>query len=314
LRILVTGAAGFIGHHLVRALLANGDSVVGLDDLSTGLRSRLDDVADRMELVVGDIRDRDALDRATVGCDVIFHQAALASVERSMRDPRLVTDVNVNGTIEVMLAAARHGVRRLVFAGSSSVYGDVPSLPRREDQRPEPRSPYAAGKLAGEHIIHSMGAATGVETVALRYFNIFGPGQDPAVEYAAVVPRFVTAALNGRAPVVYGDGEQTRDFTYIDNAVAANFLAATVPGVAGLTCNIGCGEQYSLNDLLEAIGTETGVALRPVHKPSRPGDVRSSVADIGLARERLGYRVLVDFGEGIRRTVAAYSWPIASAL
>jgi len=200
MRALVTGAAGFIGHHLVRALLANGDVVVALDDLSTGLRTRLDDVADRIELVVGDIRDRDALDRATVGCDVIFHQAALASVERSMRDPRLVTDVNVNGTIEVMLAAARHGVRRLVFAGSSSVYGNAAGLPRREDQRPEPSSPYAAGKLAGEHIIHAMGAATGVETVALRYFNIFGPGQDPAVEYASVVPRFVTAALDASGP------------------------------------------------------------------------------------------------------------------
>lgn len=306
MRALVTGGAGFIGHHLVRALLDAGHEVAVIDDLSTGDRGRLAAVAHRIDFLEGDVRDPAALDLASAGAHVVFHQAALASVERSVRNPRLVADVNIGGTIEVMEAARRHAVRRVIFAGSSSVYGLAPGQPRRESQRPDPRSPYAAGKLAAEHIIHSLGAIHGIETVVLRYFNIFGPGQDPASEYAAVVPRFVTAALNGGRPVVHGDGRQTRDFTFVTNAIQANLLAATTPGVSGLTANVGCGESFSLLDLIDAIAADVGVTLRPSFGPSRVGDVPDSLADIETARRALRYRVLVPFRDGVSRTVNWY--------
>lgn len=307
MRALVTGGVGFIGHHLVGALLAGGWSVAVLDDLSTGDERRLAAVARDVDLHIGDIRDAAAVDRAVAGCDVVFHEAAIPSVARSLRDPRLSNDVNTNGTIEVVLGAARAGVRRVVFAASSSIYGESPELPRRETQRPDPRSPYAASKLAGEHFLHTLGAVHGMETVALRYFNIFGPGQDPHSEYAAVVPRFITALQAGRAPTVYGDGLQSRDFTYIANVIQANLLAATVPGVAGLTANIGCGGRFTLLDLLDRIQDALGVRIAPDFMPQRQGDVPHSQADIALAVERLGYRVEVDFEEGVRRTVEAFA-------
>jgi UDP-glucose 4-epimerase len=306
MRALVTGGAGFIGHHLVRALVERGDEVVVLDDFSTGLRSRLVPLEGHIELVEGDIRDAVAVDRAIAGCSVVFHEAAVPSVARSVRDPRLTNDVNTTGTIEVMLAAARAQVDRVVFAGSSSVYGDSPELPRKETQRPNPLSPYAVSKLAGESYVHTLGSLNGIETVVLRYFNVFGPAQDPDSEYAAVVPKFVTAALAGERPTVHGDGSYSRDFTYIDNVVSANLLAASVPGVSGLTCNIGCGARYSLLDLLGAVGDAIGYKLTPVFTDPRPGDVPHSLADISLASEMLGYRVLILFSEGVRRTVAAF--------
>ena len=306
MKVLVTGGAGFIGHHLVSELIRRGDDVAVLDNLSTGARARLGAFRGDVAFTEGDLRDARAVDRAVAGCEVVFHQAALPSVARSVKDPRLTNDVNTSGTIELVMSAARAGVRRIVYAGSSSVYGGSPELPRRERQKPDPRSPYAASKLAGEHYVHTLGAIHGVETVALRYFNIFGPGQDPASEYAAAVPRFVTAGLRDERPTVYGDGHQSRDFTYVDNVTSANLLAAAAEGVSGLTCNIACGERYSVRDLLAAIGAALGRVLDPVFAPERLGDVRHSQADISLARQTLGYEVVVPFKEGVRRTVEWY--------
>jgi nucleoside-diphosphate-sugar epimerase len=220
--------------------------------------------------------------------------------------PRLTNEVNVGGTIEVMLAAARHGVRRVVLAGSSSVYGIPEELPCRESQRPDPRSPYGASKLAAEHYVHTLGQLHGVDTVVLRYFNVFGPGQDPASEYAAVVPRFVTAVLDGRRPTIYGDGETSRDFTYVDNVVEANLLASLPSSPSALTCNVACGSRYSLLELLQVICEAAGRRVEPVFGPPRPGDIQHSQADISIARRALDYRAEVPFGEGIRRAVAWY--------
>jgi UDP-glucose 4-epimerase len=302
-RALVTGAAGFIGHHLVERLAADGYEVATIDDLSTGDARRVDWLGRTTRFVQGDIRTPDDIDRAIAGCDVVFHQAALASVARSIRDPIASNSVNTGGTIAVMLAAARAGVRRVVFAGSSSIYGRSTELPRREQQRPAPESPYAVSKLAGEQYVHALGALHGIETVVLRYFNIFGPGQDPESEYAAVVPRFITRALRGEPVVVFGDGTQSRDFTFIDNAVAANILAAEVAGVTGLTCNIGAGGRYSLLDLIDVVGRVSGTAIQPRFEAPRAGDIPHSQADISLAATALGYRVLVSFEDGLARTV-----------
>jgi len=302
-RALVTGGAGFIGHHLVRALLDRGWSVTVIDDLSTGDAARLTACLDDVDFIRGDIRDPAAVDGAVADVDTIFHEAALPSVARSVRDPRLTNDINTNGTIEIMLGAARAGVRRVVYAASSSIYGITPELPRRETQRPDPRSPYAASKLAAEYYVHSLGSLHGVETVALRYFNVFGPGQDPASEYAAVVPRFIVAGLRGQPMTIDGDGHQSRDFTYIDNVVAANLAAASRPAISGLTCNVGSGGRLSLLDLVAEIERNLGTTLPRTFGPARPGDVPHSQADISLAGERLGYRPTVEFSEGIRRTV-----------
>ncbi len=306
MRVLVTGGAGFIGHHLVAALLARGDEVVVLDDYSTGYRSRLDAVRDLITIVEGDIRDPDATARATEGVEVVLHQAAIPSVARSVADPLRSNSVNVDGTIRLMLACVAAGVRRVVAAGSSSIYGAGPELPRRETQRPDPRSPYAVSKLATEHYVHTLGELHGIETVVLRYFNVFGPGQDPESQYAAVVPKFITAALAGERPVIHGDGRQSRDFTYVDNVVSANLLAATAASVSGVTANVGCGGRFDLLQLLDRIRDAVGDLAEPVFEPIRAGDVRDSEADIGVARERLGYEVLVPFDEGVRRTVAWY--------
>jgi UDP-glucose 4-epimerase len=306
MKALVTGGAGFIGHHLVRHLLERGVKVSIIDDFSTGSLDRLAPHRERVALITGSIIDGDALDRAMDGCEVVFHQAALPSVARSVRAPRASNAANTDGTIEVMLAAHRAGVRRVVFAGSSSVYGNSPELPRRETQVPNPRSPYATSKLAGEGYVHSLGELHGIETVVLRYFNVFGPGQDPASEYAAVIPRFVTALLRGERPIIFGDGSVSRDFTYIDNVVDANLLAADAPGATQATCNIGCGERHTLLDLLDVIGDLVGTKPGPIFAEARAGDVPHSLADISLARERLGYSPHVDLKEGLRRTVLWY--------
>lgn len=306
-KTLVTGGAGFIGHHLASGLLDRGDSVTVIDDLSTGDRSRLDPIRDRIAYVEGSILDEAALDAALEGCEVVFHEAAIPSVARSLITPRLTNEVNVTGTIAVMLAAARHGVRRVVFAGSSSVYGVPESLPCRETQRPDPMSPYGASKIAAEHYIRTLGLAFGIETVVLRYFNVFGPGQDPKSEYAAVVPRFTTAILEGRQPLVNGTGEISRDFTYVDNVVAANLLAASPSTPSGITCNVACGSRYSLLDLLDAISAAAGKPVDPIFGPPRAGDIVHSQADISVAREALGYEVVVPFHEGIARTVRWYA-------
>lgn len=305
--MLVTGGAGFIGHHLVRKLLERGDEVTVIDDFATGFRWRLEAIEDAIQLVEGSVLDPDALDRATQGCDVIFHEAAIPSVARSLVAPRLTNDVNVNGTIEVMLAAARRGVGRVVLAASSSAYGAADQLPCRETQSPGPLSPYAASKVAAEYYLHTLGAAHGIATVALRYFNVFGPGQDPDSEYSAVVPLFTTAVLGSTRPTVNGSGDISRDFTYVDNVVEGNLLAAAGTAPSGLTCNIGCGTGYSLLELLQAIADAAGIPTDPIFGPPRPGDVPHSLADIAIAQRELGYRVSVPFVEGIARTVAWYS-------
>jgi UDP-glucose 4-epimerase len=306
LKALVTGGAGFIGHHLVRSLLQHDDRVVVLDDFSTGLRERLDRYSGRVPIIEGSILDPRSLDEAAEGCDVVFHEAALASVERSFVDPVLTNEVNVAGTIQVVLAAARQGVRRIVFAASSSVYGVPAELPCRESMKPSPESPYGVSKLAAEYYLHTLGRDLGVETVALRYFNVFGPGQDPNSDYAAVIPLFITAVLDGRRPTINGDGGITRDFTYVDNVVAANLQAAVVPGVSGQTMNIACGDRTSLLDLLAAICTAAGRAIEPVFGPPRAGDITHSLADVSMARSSIGYDVNVPFDVGIQRTVDWY--------
>lgn len=307
MRVLVTGGAGFIGHHLVRALLDRGDQVSVIDDLSSGSASRLESVRDRIAFTYGSILDRAAIDEAVVGCEVILHQAAIASVARSLVDPLLTNETNVGGTIEAILAAARHQVRRVVFAGSSAVYGIPETLPCREDMRPDPQSPYGVSKLAAEQYLHALGRLHGIETTSLRYFNVFGPGQDPASEYAAVVPRFITAILEGRQPMVNGTGDISRDFIHVDNVVQANLLASRASSPTGLTCNIACGLRYSLLDLLSEIAEAAGGVVDPVFGPARLGDIRDSQADISLASDKLGYSVVVPFGEGIARTVAWYA-------
>lgn len=306
MRVLVTGGAGFIGHHLVRRLLERGDDVTVIDDFSTGFESRLDPFRDHVAVVAGTIQDASALDRAAAGAEVIFHEAAIPSVARSVANPLASNAANVTGTIEVMLAAARHGVRRVLLAGSSSIYGPAAELPCRETQRPAPSSPYGTSKLAAEHYLHTLGALHGTETVVLRYFNVFGPGQDPASEYSAVIPRFTMAVLEGRKPTINGSGEISRDFTYVDNVVEANLLAAKASSPTGLTCNVACGARYTLLNLLDAIGDAAGRRVEPIFGPPRPGDIVHSQADIGLAKEALGYAPVVSFAEGIVRTVAWY--------
>ncbi len=306
MRALVTGGAGFIGHHLVRGLLEHGHEVTVLDDLSSGVPARLAAHRDQVRLIEGTILDPAAVDAAMAGRDVVFHLAAIASVRRSVEAPLEVDAVNVRGTMEVVLGAARHDVSRVVFAGSSAVYGVPERLPLGESQLPAPVSPYGVAKLAAEHYLHVLGALHGVDTVALRYFNVYGPGQDPRSEYAAVVPAFVSAALEGRRPTINGSGEISRDFVYVDDVVAANLSAARPSSPSGLTCNIASGSRTSLLELLTAISTAANRVVDPEFGPPREGDVQDSHADISLARRSLGFDVQVPFAEGIRRTVEAY--------
>jgi nucleoside-diphosphate-sugar epimerase len=302
---LVTGGAGFIGSHLVENLLAGGARVRVLDDFSTGRRENLQPFMDRIEVLEGDITDPATCARAAEGMNVVFHQAALPSVPRSIEDPARSHEVNATGTLNVLLAARDAGARRVVYASSSSAYGDTPTLPKREDQTPSPRSPYAVAKLTGEHYCRSFPGVFDLEAVALRYFNVFGPRQDPGSAYAAVIPLFASAALEGRSPTINGDGEQTRDFTYIENVVLANLLAASSPGekVSGEVFNVGCGGRISINQLWRAIREALGSDVEAVHGPPRPGDVKDSLADLTHLRERTGFEVRVGLEEGIRKTV-----------
>ena len=306
MQALVTGGAGFIGHHLVRALVERGDDVTVLDDLSSGQVARLDPVRDRIEFVEGSILDQAALERAVAGAEVVFHEAALASVAKSVADPQRTDDVNVGGTIGIMLAAARHRVRRVVFAGSSAVYGTSRQLPSDEEQRASPTSPYGVSKLAGEQYTHALGRLHAVETAALRYFNVYGPGQDPASEYAAVIPKFITAVVGGGRPTIYGAGTISRDFVYVDDVVAANILAAQSTSPSVLTCNVATGVATTLTELLDEICFAAGRTVEPIFGPPREGDIPESRADIGAARRALGYEVTTTLREGIGRTVAWY--------
>ena len=307
-RYLVTGGAGFIGCNLVRFLLEKAHEVVVLDDFSTGRRENLADVAGRIELIEGDIRDRAAVDGAAGGCEAIFHQAALGSVPRSVADPVTSHDVNVNGTVTVLQAARDAGIRRVVFAASSSAYGDQEQSPKHEGMVPRPISPYAAGKVACECYMQGYAAVYGLETLSLRYFNVFGPYQDPAGAYAAVIPAFVSRLLGGESPVVFGDGEQSRDFCYIENVCEANWLAATAPGdvCRGQAVNIACGRRISLNQILAQLRDLLKTDLPAVYQDTRPGDVKHSLADVTRAKETIGYQPKVYFEEGLAKAIAWY--------
>jgi nucleoside-diphosphate-sugar epimerase len=302
--VLVTGGAGFIGSNLVGALAGDGHPVRVLDDLSTGHKENLDGVAGNVEVVLGDVRDRALVRGALDGVEVVFHLAALPSVARSVADPRASHEVNVDGTLNVLLAAGDAGVRRLVYASSSSVYGDTPVLPKHEEMPVSPRSPYAAAKLAGEAYCRAFSHVYPLETVCLRFFNVFGPRQDPASQYAAVVPRFVTRMLAGRPAEVTGDGRQTRDFTFVANAVEACRLAASAgPEAVGQAMNVGCADRISVLDLVGLINDLLGQRLDPVFTPARPGDVRDSQASTDKAKRLIGYRPLVPVREGMAATV-----------
>jgi UDP-glucose 4-epimerase len=300
--VLVTGGAGFIGSHLVRALLERGDEVRVLDNFSTGNRANLQGLEGEVEVIEGELRSYERVHRAVRGCELVFHQGALPSVPRSLQDPLTTTAVNVEGTLNVLLAARDEGVRRVVFASSSSVYGNQDSLPLSEQARPDPISPYGVAKLAAERFCVSFSRVYPLETVALRYFNVFGPRQDPRSEYAAVVPRFISEAAAGRPVPIYGDGEQRRDFTYVANVVEANLLAAEAPDGNGAVLNIATGQSVSVNELAEAVARTLGRTVERRHLPPRPGEVRASWADVSAARALLGWRPRVGLEEGLRLT------------
>ena len=300
---LVTGGAGFIGSNTVGRLLELGERVRVLDNFATGKRHYLFPLQDRVELVEGDIRYLNVVQEATRGADYVIHMAALPSVPRSIRTPIESNDVNVSGTLNVLIAARDLGVKRVVYAASSSAYGNTEVLPKSEDLAALPLSPYAVNKFAGELYCRVFHQVYGLETVSLRYFNVFGPRQDPMSQYSAVIPKFIGAALAGRPPVIFGDGEQSRDFTYVENVVEANLLACTAAGAAGETINIACGQRVTLNELAARIAGIVGTDTRPVYQPPRTGDVRHSLADIRKAERLLGYRPHIGLEEGLRRTV-----------
>jgi UDP-glucose 4-epimerase len=304
-KYLVTGGAGFIGSHIAEALLDRGESVRIFDNFATGRKSNVDALKGRAQFIEGDLRDLDSVRSAVRGVEVVFHQGALASVPRSIADPIRSLETNINGTQNVLLAARDAAVRRVVYASSSSVYGDTPTLPKREDMPTNPMSPYALQKLTGELLCGIFTSIYKLETVALRYFNVFGPRQDPVSEYAAVIPRFLAALIKKRKPIVFGDGEQTRDFTYIANVVQANLLAATAPQAVGRAMNIGCGEKISLNSVLRIAGELLGVPVDAEYRDTRSGDVRDSLADINLAQQLLGYVPIVRFSDGLAYTLEA---------
>jgi nucleoside-diphosphate-sugar epimerase len=302
---LVTGGAGFIGSSIVRALVHRGDQVRVIDDFSTGTRQNLDGLRD-VEVIDGDIRNEDLVHRSCRGVTVVFHQAAVSSVPRSIAEPLFTHEVNTTGTLRVLDAARAEGVKRLVYAASASAYGNAPALPKVETLAPEPMSPYAVSKLAGEYYCRAFHEAYGLETVCLRYFNVFGPRQDPASEYAAVIPRFVTAALEKRSAVVFGDGEQSRDFCYIDDVAAANLLAGDAPLAPGRVFNIAGGQSLSLNEVLQELGKLVGADVARRYEMQRKGDIRHSRADTTLARTTLAFFPKVPFRDGLARTLEWY--------
>lgn len=307
-RYLVTGGAGFIGSHIAETLLKQGESVRVYDNLATGRENNLDVLrryGKQVEIISGDLRDFSAIKAAVTGVEVVFHQGALASVPRSIADPVNSLETNINGTQNVLLAARDAKVRRVVYASSSSVYGNTPTLPKHEAMPTAPMSPYAVQKLTGELLCGVFTRIYGLETVALRYFNVFGPRQDPTSEYAAVIPRFLTALLKQQRPIVFGDGEQRRDFTFIENVVQANLLAATSTDAIGAAMNIGCGQLISLNDVLRHAGNLLHISVNAEYRNPRPGDVRDSLADISKAQRLLGYTPTIDFQEGLARTLDA---------
>jgi len=305
-KFLVTGGAGFIGSNICRRLVADGCYVRVLDNLLTGKKSNLAPIIDKVDFIEADAGDAEAAGAALKGIDVVLHQAALPSVPRSVEDPAATHRHCVDATFTLLLAAREAKVRRFVYAASSSAYGDSPTLPKVETMPPRPLSPYAAAKLAGELYCTSFFEVFGIETVSLRYFNVFGPHQDPASQYAAAIPAFVTAILADRTPTIYGDGGQSRDFTYIDNVVEANILAARADRTSGQSVNVACGKAVTVNRIVERINELTGKDIKPLYAEPRPGDVRHSLADISAARKLLGYEPLVDFDTGLQKSLGWY--------
>ncbi len=301
---VVTGGAGFIGSHIAGALASSGARVRVLDDLSTGHRENLDEIGGDIDFVQGSVADEQLLSKALENVELIFHEAAIPSVPRSVEAPRNTHIASVDGTFSLLLAAKEAGVRRVVYAASSSAYGDQPTLPKVEQMAPDPLSPYAVAKLVGEYYCRVFTRVYGLETVSLRYFNVFGPRQDPGSQYSGVVSRFISALLSDERPVIFGDGEQSRDFTYIENVVAANLSAASAPKAAGNVINVANGERITLNELLNELKQLTGrTDVTAEYRDSRVGDVRHSLADITMARELLGYESKVDLREGLKRTL-----------
>jgi UDP-glucose 4-epimerase len=303
---VVTGGAGFIGSHIAERLLREGYHVRVVENFTTGKRSNLDRLLPHVELHEVSITDKDALDRAFAGADYVFHQAALPSVPRSIDDPLTTHHFNVTGTLNVLIAARDAGVKRVVYAASSSAYGDQAGEEKVETMQPHPLSPYGVSKLAGEYYCQAFTQCYGLETVCLRYFNVFGPRQDPQSLYAAVIPRFVTAMLRGDAPTIYGDGQQARDFTYIDNVVHGNLLATQAPDAAGQVMNLALGGSITLLELVQKINRLLGTNIQPVHEPARSGDIQHSQASIARAQDLLDFAPVVDFDSGLARTVAWY--------
>jgi len=305
---LVTGVAGFIGSSIARALLARGEQVRGIDNFSTGKRENIADILDRIDFREADLLGMDAMKKVCVGVNCVFHQAAIPSVPKSVRDPLGSNQANVDGTVNILIAARDAKVKRVVYAASSSAYGDTPTLPKHEEMKPDPISPYAVAKLASEYYMVSFYRCYGLETVCLRYFNIFGPRQDPTSPYSGVLAKFITQMLVGEQPTIFGDGQQSRDFTYIDNAVHANLLAAEAPAaqVAGRVFNVATGTRADLNDTFHLLKKLTGFSGEVKYGPDREGDVKHSLADITSAEKNLGYKPQVDFEEGLRRTVEWY--------
>jgi nucleoside-diphosphate-sugar epimerase len=304
MKYLVTGAAGFIGSHLVEALLERGDEVVGLDDFSTGRRENIAAFADDFELIEGDIRDLETCHGAVAGCDYVLHQAALGSVPRSVADPITSHEVNTTGTLNMLVAARDAEVSGFVFAASSSYFGDTDVLPKTDAMPPRPLSPYAVTKVTCEHYVRVFASIYGLPAMGTRYFNIFGPRQDPNGPYAAVIPKFIEILMRGDRPTIHGDGEQTRDFTYVENVVGANLAAcANAEAAAGNVMNVACGDRISLNTLYGLITDALGVDIEPIYGPPRAGDVRDSLADTSLAAELIGYTPKIQSREGLQRTV-----------
>ena len=306
-RFLVTGGAGFIGSNIVERLVKEGHKVRVLDNFSTGRRENIAHLLDKIELIEGDIRDLDTCRKAVEGVDFVLHQAALPSVQKSIEDPLTTFQVNALGTLNLLIASKEAGVRRFVFASSSAIYGDDPNLPNREEALPTPICPYGTSKLIGENLCRAFYKSYGLSVVSLRYFNVFGPRQALEGEYSAVIPAFITAFLDGKRPTIYGDGEQTRDFIYVENVVEANILACFKEGIDGEVFNVASGKATSVNELFRVIRELNGKKeVEPIYAPPRPGEARHSLADIRKAREKLGYRPAIDLADGLKRTLSYF--------
>ncbi len=303
---LVTGGAGFIGSHIVERLVADGQRVRVFDDFSSGKRENLAPFSSQIEIMEGDLRRPEDCRRACDDIEFVYHEGAVPSVPKSVADPATSHQANVDGTFNLLMAARDAGCRRAIYAASSSAYGDQPELPKRETACPAPLSPYAVNKLVGEHYLRTFFLCYGLETISLRYFNVFGPRQDPKSQYAAAIPAFVSAILKNEPPTIFGDGEQTRDFTYIDNVVHANILAAKAPRTEGQVVNVACGESVTINQIIRIINEQLGKQVKPKYVPERAGDVKHSLAAIDLARQVIGYEPIVPFAEGLRRAIEWY--------